>query len=519
MSKKILFIIIIISLIIFGGVKIFHKKENPYMTEKVRKGDIVQVVSVTGEVKKGNEINLSFQRPGVIKEIYIKEGDRVKKGDKLASLNNSDLEIQLESAKSSLKLAQASYQKLIEGAEPQKKDIAQVEYENAKKGLELAQNNLDAAQQKIPSIISDAFSQVQSAYNLVESIFKVHFKPYTKYAWSDRYRDALLVQKERDEIRLLKDSLNSILGKDDEDSLIKTISYLDKVRKDIKTLEIISSEDKYFNEFSSGEKESILTIDKAVNLSWSNANDLYANIQSLKTSLEIAKGKEEVAERNLSLLESPPRKEDVDFYQANIDQAKAQISLIENQIDESVLKSPMDGEIIEINKEVGEYVSSMEVVPFAKLISGKSVYVEANVPESDIVKVARGNSCEITLDALPEVEFSGKVLEINPAPSVIGGVVYYKIKSSINGDQKLIEKLKVGMTVNIDIITAKKKNVIVIPQRAIFYKNGKKFVRVLEKGELKEKEVKTGITGSEGEIEILSGLKEGEDLVTSIKKK
>lgn len=518
MSKKILFIIIVIVLIIFGGAKIFHKKENPYVTEKIRKGDITQIVSVTGEIKRGDEINLSFQKTGIVKEIYVKEGERVKKGDRIASLDTSDLEIQLESAKSNLKSAQASYQKLIEGAEPQKKDIAQIEYENAKKGLDLAQNNLDAAQQKIPSILSDAFSQIQSAYNLIESIFKIHFKFYTKYAWSDRYQDALLVQKERDEVKLARDNVNSLMDDPSENSLRETINYLDKVRKDLKMLEIISSEDKYFNEFSADEKQSIITLEQALNLSWSNATDLYNNIQSLKTSLEIAKGKEEVAERNLSLLESPPRKEDVGFYQAKIDQAKSQISLIENQINQSILKSPIDGEVIQINKKVGEYISSFDTNPFTKIISGNSVYVEANVPESDIAKVSKGNECLITLDAFPEVEFSGNIFEIDPAPSVIGGVVYYKVKSTIGNHQDLINKMKVGMTANLDIITAQKKNIISIPQRAIFYKDGKKFVRVLENGILKEKEVKTGIRGSGGEIEIISGLKEGESLVTSIKK-
>ena len=61
-------------------------------------------------------------------------------------------------------------------------------------------------------------------------------------------------------------------------------------------------------------------------------------------------------------------------------------------------------------------------------------------------------------------------------------------------------------------------NVLLIPQRAILIKNGKEIVRVLENGEVREVEVKTGIEGNEDEVEILSGLNEGDKVVTLVRK-
>jgi len=76
-------------------------------------------------------------------------------------------------------------------------------------------------------------------------------------------------------------------------------------------------------------------------------------------------------------------------------------------------------------------------------------------------------------------------------------------------------RIKSGMTANMDILTEQREKVIAIPQRAVFTKEGKKLVRVLDNSDgISEREVKTGIRGSSGKVEILEGLAEGEKVVT-----
>ena len=73
------------------------------------------------------------------------------------------------------------------------------------------------------------------------------------------------------------------------------------------------------------------------------------------------------------------------------------------------------------------------------------------------------------------------------------------------------------MTANIDIETASRENVIAIPERAVISKDGIKIVRIPDKENkdtgFKEVEVKTGVKGSDGKIEITTGLKEGDEVV------
>lgn len=122
----------------------------------------------------------------------------------------------------------------------------------------------------------------------------------------------------------------------------------------------------------------------------------------------------------------------------------------------------------------------------------------------------------VTLDALtPNDIFKATVFEIDPAATNIQGVVYYRIKTKFDA---LDPRFKAGMSANVDIATAEKDNVIVIPQRAVKTEDGtsKKYVDVLQADGLTTKKVyvQTGLQGNEGMIEITSGLSGGEKVVT-----
>ena len=78
-------------------------------------------------------------------------------------------------------------------------------------------------------------------------------------------------------------------------------------------------------------------------------------------------------------------------------------------------------------------------------------------------------------------------------------------------------RFKDGMSADIDILLAEKKSVLQIPERALKDVEGKKFVQILENKKASEREVKTGMKGDGGMIEVVSGLREGEQVITSTK--
>lgn len=93
---------------------------------------------------------------------------------------------------------------------------------------------------------------------------------------------------------------------------------------------------------------------------------------------------------------------------------------------------------------------------------------------------------------------------------MIEGVATYKTTFQFTKED---QRIKSGMTANIDILTDKRENVITIPQRAVVSQNGDKIVKISEGENIKEVKVKTGLRGSDGNIEILEGVGEGDKVV------
>jgi len=183
------------------------------------------------------------------------------------------------------------------------------------------------------------------------------------------------------------------------------------------------------------------------------------------------------------------------------------------ELDKTVIIAPISGTVTRQDAKVGQIDSANVVI--MSLITTANFEIEANVPEADIAKVAIGNIADVTLDAYGnDVLFEAKVVKIDPAETEIEGVATYKTTFIFTKED---ERVKSGMTANIDILTAKKENVIVVPTRAVSSKNNEKFVQVLTDRGPEDVLVAVGLRGSDGNIEIISGVSEGDKIVTGMK--
>ena len=150
------------------------------------------------------------------------------------------------------------------------------------------------------------------------------------------------------------------------------------------------------------------------------------------------------------------------------------------------------------------------------LISDTSFEIESKVPESDIAKISLGDKAKITLDAYgSDVIFEGRVTAIDPAETVVDNVPTYKVTLHFMKDDS---RIKSGMTANIDIATGQKTDVLVVPQRAVITKDAKKFITLSNADKTtREVLVATGLRGSDGTVEIVEGVKEGDVIVVTPK--
>ena len=131
--------------------------------------------------------------------------------------------------------------------------------------------------------------------------------------------------------------------------------------------------------------------------------------------------------------------------------------------------------------------------------------------EIDVPQVKPGQEAIVTIDALPDKEFSGKVSNIFPLPNVVGGVVLYDIKITLNVPRDA--GVRVGMSASADVIAEKRSGVLFVPNRAVTQNSqGQTIVKVKSGEQVTERQVVTGIT-DDVSTEIVSGVTEGETAV------
>jgi len=223
-----------------------------------------------------------------------------------------------------------------------------------------------------------------------------------------------------------------------------------------------------------------------------------------------------------------------------VEQARASLRQAEEDLAKTIIYSPIDGVVTQINAEVGERVvgtSQMAGTVIMVIADLSKMEARIDVSEVDVVHVSIGDTAILSVDAFPEKKLKGIVYEISNAAKTKGlgtqeEVVNFEVRIRIL-DKDIA--LRPGMSVTADIETEKKYNVIAVPIQAVTVRSLKKnkpvdnpstelntkkndkddmveVVFIVENGVAKMVPVKRGISG-EMYVEITEGLKGDEEVV------
>ncbi|MCL4406423.1 MAG: efflux RND transporter periplasmic adaptor subunit [Patescibacteria group bacterium] len=509
---KALFIVLAAAAVFFAAGRLFYSKESRYDLTVAKKATIVQEVSVTGSVKPASSVNLAFEKSGKVRRVLADIGDRVKSGAILVSLDNAELLADRDQAEAAVKIAEANLSTALSGSRPEELAI-----ETAK--LQSSQADLAEARSALVSSFESSYSTIYDvAKNKIDFMFAAQegVSPTFKLNFSDGETNLRTsVESERNELNsdliAWRSSLNNVNNASDLDSYINE-------SKDAFRLatQLITNLSNLLNTFSPEVYPSKTTVDSwraYLSAGQTAINTSLAGFDTATAGYAAAVSAKEVASRNLTLMMAGSTAEEIAAERAKLDQAKANLAKILSQLAKADLRSPIDGIVTKQEAKVGEFVSAGATV--AAVISDADFEIEANIPEADIAKVQLNDEAEITLDAYGnDVVFRAIVVSIDPAEIVIDGVPTYKtILKFVDKD----DRVKSGMTANIDIITENKPGVLVVPQRAVITRENRKIVRILTNGDPIETLVITGIRGSDGYIEIIEGLKDGDRVIVSEK--
>lgn len=196
---------------------------------------------------------------------------------------------------------------------------------------------------------------------------------------------------------------------------------------------------------------------------------------------------------------------------SGIDVARWAVSQSESVYGKSVIRAPFDGVVGKVNSKVGDIVGIGASV--LEIIDPTAYYFEAEVDEIDVGFLMPNQPAIITLDAFSNKEFTGNVSEIDLSPhlSSSGGTSFY-VKIKLNSAQDYI--LRPGLNGNAKIFKEVKKEVLTVPLSAVTSDDTGDSVQILDTrtGKRQKKTVTFGAQ-VEGDLEVTSGVSEGETLV------
>jgi HlyD family secretion protein len=182
----------------------------------------------------------------------------------------------------------------------------------------------------------------------------------------------------------------------------------------------------------------------------------------------------------------------LELERARADEVATRISVadVKKRLDDTVLRSPIDGIVLEKQVEVGQVISSgvsnvSGGTTIAIVADLNKVFVTADVDETDIGRVREGLSVEVVPDAYPSETFRGVVERINPMSKVVQNVTTFEVMTVVENEEGL---LKAGMNANVDIVIAGRDNALVVPRKA-----------VQQPGEAMAIAAMMGVAGGEGE--------------------
>lgn len=201
----------------------------------------------------------------------------------------------------------------------------------------------------------------------------------------------------------------------------------------------------------------------------------------------------------------------------NINQAEIQLNLsqislelVKLDIDGGTIYAPYNGIVLSSAYKEGEYAGPG--VPAISII-GSDFIIKAEVNETDVVNLQVGQDVDIRLDAYFKDKLNGKITEISPISTNIGGVVSFEliVKPEIENGPKLLY----GLSASLDITTSSSENVLYVPVQSVFEEDGKSYVSIPnEDGSIDKREVTTGVLNYDF-IEIKSGLNERDIILIS----
>ena len=162
---------------------------------------------------------------------------------------------------------------------------------------------------------------------------------------------------------------------------------------------------------------------------------------------------------------------------AEIEAVKAKIAAAEATMSQAWIEAPFDGTITLVNTQAGDKVTSNSEA--FRIDNLSAIYVDLQVSEVDIDAVETGQPVEVTFDAMRNKQYQGQVVEVAPVSDEGTGTVNFTVTVALSNPDA---DVRPGMTVDVEIVTGRFEDILLIPNQAVRVEGGKQVVYVLRPG-------------------------------------
>jgi len=453
--RSTIIILVVVILAAAGGVAFWRLRpgqdaqEEPVRSAVVERGEMVVAVTASGRIQPEARVGLAFEAPGRVAEVLVAEGDEVEEGDVLARLETDQLTAGVEQAQAALASAEAQLAELRAG--PRAKEIEQAEanLQSASAQLSAAAANRDqVASGPTRAEIASARAQVAQA-NTAREIAQ------------DRYD---LIEEEGTE----KEQANYDLFTAKEE---------------------LAAAEAQLEDLLSGPDQD--------------------ELRAAQANVAAAAARRDASQARLDQLLAGPAQQDVADAEAQVEQAEVALELAELSLRNASLRAPFSGIASEVNLTPGEISPTQR--PPVILVDNSILHMTISVDELDISRLEKGQSAEVTVEALPEAIVDGTIRSIAPIATTESGVVTYDVWIDLASTDL---PLRTDMTANATIVVEQLTDVLKIPTWVVRVdrETGQPFVERRAGEELERVDVELGAR-YEGVVQVLDGLSEGDEIV------
>ncbi|HET6454562.1 MAG TPA: efflux RND transporter periplasmic adaptor subunit [Armatimonadota bacterium] len=519
-------LVVIVGWVTVSKIRTAQANKPTIETAKVERGTVASSISASGVLQPLTTVDVKSNAGGQVELLAVDVGTIVEPGQLIAKIDPSDSRTAFNQAEADLSAANARMSQSKESLTLQKEqNVQQLQqatqaYEAAKARLAQAEAQAKVQPTLTKAAIRQADANYRSAQQSLRQLKEAGVPQGTAQAKS-AYDSAMAAMDNA------KRNLDRQQGLFDKGFI--SAGQLDsaKLSYDTAKANADSAKERYdtvAQDYDAQLQSAQARLDQAeAALDNAKANAIQDDLRKQDVAASraaLSQAATSLASAKSSAHQIPIRAADIRSSQASIVRSQAAVDNAKTQLNYTTITAPRAGVILQKYVEVGSIIQSGRS-SVAGTGSGTSIvqlgdlsrmFVLASVDETDIASVEPGQSVDITLDAYPDELFEGVVTRIDPQTVSQQNVTVVPVTVEITDPDA---RLKPGMNATCSFVIDRQENVLIVPTEAVQDQDGKYSVTVIKGGKQTERRVEVGLTGDQN-TEIVSGLKEGDMVVTSV---